>query len=89
VSRREIFLEAADVALPLVEHELVAKRWTEPSALPRMSVGGLATHLAGQVVSAHAALAAPSAASRETRCRCSSTTSARSGWRRASTTSPT
>ncbi|QNN54197.1 maleylpyruvate isomerase N-terminal domain-containing protein [Nocardioides mesophilus] len=66
MSRREIFVEAADVALPLVEHELVAKRWTEPSALPRMSVGALATHLAGQVVSAHAALAAPSAASRET-----------------------
>lgn len=66
MSRREIFVEAAEAALPVIEHELVAKRWDEPSALPLMSVGGLATHLAGQVVTAHAAFASPAAASRDT-----------------------
>ncbi len=66
MSRREVFVEAAETALPVIEHELVAKHWDQPSALPRMSIGALATHLAGQVVSAHAAFASPAAASRET-----------------------
>jgi hypothetical protein len=58
--RRAAFLKAADVAVEVIRHDRVAERWREPSALPKMSVGALANHLAVQVVSAHAtASAAP------------------------------
>lgn len=63
MSRRTAFLEAADITVELLRHQRVADRWIEPSALPKMSVGALANHLAVQVVSAHAAAAAPSALS--------------------------
>jgi len=50
--RDEAFLLAADAVLDLVGRPQVAARWSEPSALPRMSVGGLAVHLGNQVVRA-------------------------------------
>ncbi len=65
MSRREVFLEAAELVVPLFGHEQVAARWSEPSALTGLSVGALATHLAGQVVSVHAAGTVPSASSRD------------------------
>lgn len=52
MSRDDAFLVAADAALALVDLPQVAARWTEPSALPRLSVGGLAVHLGNQVVRA-------------------------------------
>lgn len=51
-SRDDAFLQAADTVLTLVDLPEVAARWAEPSALPRMSVGGLAVHLGNQVVRA-------------------------------------
>ncbi len=63
--RRDAFFAVADLVVPLVEDERVNEAWLKPSALPQMSVGGLATHLAGQVVSVHAAVAAPVASSVE------------------------
>lgn len=45
------FLEIADSALGLIQEPAVAARWDQPSALPEMTVGALACHLAGQVFS--------------------------------------
>jgi hypothetical protein len=59
VSRRAAFLKAARVAVDLIKQQPVAERWSEQSALPKMSVGALANHLAVQVVSAHATASAP------------------------------
>lgn len=42
------FLTAAAVAADLTAQEAVAQRWTQPSVLPRMSVGALACHLESQ-----------------------------------------
>jgi hypothetical protein len=53
------FPVAASIALELVRRPEVRERWTEPSALPHLSVGGLACHLARQVV--HAATLLPMA----------------------------
>lgn len=44
------FLSAASTSLHLVRSREVADRWTEPSALPKMSVGALACHLGRQSV---------------------------------------
>ncbi len=44
------FVHAAGVSLDLLRHPEVAQRWSEPSALPRMSVGALACHLGRQTV---------------------------------------
>lgn len=47
---RVAFLDAADSALTLLREPAVAARWSEPSALPELSVAGLAAHLAHQVL---------------------------------------
>jgi len=50
--RDDAFLEAADAVLALVDLPEVAARWSEPSALAGLGVGGLAVHLGNQVVRA-------------------------------------
>jgi hypothetical protein len=55
---RDQYLLAARTALALLEEGAVAKAWTEPSALAGFTVGGLAAHLAQQLTSITAALAA-------------------------------
>lgn len=50
------YLVAAGSTLPLIGRVPVVNRWAEPSALAEMSVGGLAAHLASQVLSVHAAV---------------------------------
>lgn len=50
------FLLAGASALELIGRVEVVHRWSEPSALPQMSVGALAAHLASQVLSVHAAV---------------------------------
>lgn len=42
---RGIFFSAAEVAAGVLRSPAVAARWTEPSALPGLTVGGLAGHL--------------------------------------------
>ncbi|MEE1927148.1 maleylpyruvate isomerase N-terminal domain-containing protein [Streptomyces sp. TRM 70351] len=56
---REDFLSTARSAAGLVRAPEVAGAWESPSALPGFSVGGLAGHLAYQVLSVPEALAAP------------------------------
>jgi uncharacterized protein (TIGR03083 family) len=56
---RSEFLTVARSALALLRDPAVAAAWAEPSALPGFSVGGLAGHLAYQVLSLPEALAAP------------------------------
>lgn len=46
---RTSYLAAAREAAELAASPAVAQAWQEPSALPRMSVGALASHLTGQV----------------------------------------
>jgi hypothetical protein len=46
------FLSAASTSLHLIRSREVSDRWTEPSALPKMSVGALACHLGRQAVRA-------------------------------------
>jgi Mycothiol maleylpyruvate isomerase N-terminal domain len=53
------YLAAADSALALLEQPNVGSRWTQPSALPDFTVGGLAGHLARQFLSVTEALAGP------------------------------
>jgi hypothetical protein len=57
-SIRDQYRTAARTALALVEDAAVVKAWTEPSALAGFTVGGLAAHLAQQITSVTAALAA-------------------------------
>jgi hypothetical protein len=45
------FLDAAAVTLALLREPEVAERWDDPSALEQMTIGALADHLGGQVVS--------------------------------------
>ena len=52
MTRDDAFLLAADAVLDLVDLPEVAVRWSQPSALPRLTVGGLAVHLGNQVVRA-------------------------------------
>jgi hypothetical protein len=56
---RNDFLTAARSAADLVRDSRVAAAWTRPSALPEFSVGGLAAHLAFQVLALPDVLAAP------------------------------
>ena len=56
---RQAYLEAADAAVELLREPEVAERWDEPSALDRLSVGGLAAHLATQIVRVSEALEEP------------------------------
>jgi uncharacterized protein (TIGR03083 family) len=60
MSRAESYLVAATSAAELAADPVVARRWTEPSALPGFTVGGLAEHLAGQVFSVAKAMNEPS-----------------------------
>jgi hypothetical protein len=53
------FLAAARSAQSLLAEPAVAAAWSEPSALPEMSVGGLAAHVAFQVLSVRPVLTAP------------------------------
>jgi hypothetical protein len=50
---------AAEAGLDLIRDERVAARWNEPSALAKMTIGGLAAHLASQTLSVPVALAEP------------------------------
>jgi uncharacterized protein (TIGR03083 family) len=56
---RADFLAAARVAADLLRTEAVAAAWTQPSALPKFSVGGLAGHLAFQVLAIPRIIVAP------------------------------
>jgi len=46
---RSAFLATAEVALDLVRDRSVTARWSQPSALPGFTTGGLAAHLADQI----------------------------------------
>jgi uncharacterized protein (TIGR03083 family) len=50
MTRREAFVDAARTAQSLLAHPAVAARWSEPSACEGFTVGGLAAHLATQVL---------------------------------------
>jgi hypothetical protein len=52
------FLVAADSAVVLLGGVEVVQRWSDPSALPGMTVGALAAHLGSQVLHVHAAVTA-------------------------------
>ncbi|MBM0232185.1 maleylpyruvate isomerase N-terminal domain-containing protein [Micromonospora sp. STR1_7] len=51
---------AASIALDLIRRPEVSEQWSNPSALPHMSVGALACHLGRQAVRAAELLPAPS-----------------------------
>jgi hypothetical protein len=53
---RLAFLDAATSAATLLSDRAVAAGWSRPSALAGFSVGGLATHLAGQVTNVEGTL---------------------------------
>lgn len=53
-----LFLQAAAVVAPLLRSEVLAERWSTPSALPEFQVSGLAGHLARAVFNVEAYLAA-------------------------------
>ncbi|MDG4781154.1 maleylpyruvate isomerase N-terminal domain-containing protein [Micromonospora sp. WMMD961] len=53
------FPTAASIALDLIRRPEVTERWLEPSALPHLSVGGLACHLGRQAVRAAELLPMP------------------------------
>jgi len=55
------YLTAASSALSLLTEPAVTATWSLPSALPELTVGGLAAHLAYQVSSVPTILAAPPA----------------------------
>ncbi len=54
---RELYLSVADTAAELLGAPEIADRWHQPSALAKLSVQGLAGHLAGQVFFIPAVLA--------------------------------
>ncbi|WP_236655555.1 maleylpyruvate isomerase N-terminal domain-containing protein [Streptacidiphilus carbonis] len=56
---RELYLSVADTAARLLAAPEVADRWRRPSSLAKLSVQGLAGHLAGQVFFVPAVLADP------------------------------
>lgn len=56
---RQAYLDAAQTALALLGDPAVEARWDEPSALEAFTVGGLAGHLAGQVLGVPDVLATP------------------------------
>lgn len=58
-STRDDFLSTARTAADLLREPAVAAAWRDPSALMKFSVGGLAGHLAYQVLAVQAALAEP------------------------------
>ncbi|MFY1615056.1 maleylpyruvate isomerase N-terminal domain-containing protein [Micromonospora sp. WMMD736] len=54
------FPVAASIALDLIRRPEVSEQWSRPSALPHLSVGGLACHLGRQAVRAAELLPTPS-----------------------------
>lgn len=54
----DAYLDAAEVALNLLRQPPVVAGWSQPSALPGFTIGGLAAHLAGQVTLAERVLRA-------------------------------
>lgn len=52
----DAYMHAATSAATLVADPAVAAAWSAPSALPAMSVGGLAAHLTNQIIAAAQAL---------------------------------
>jgi hypothetical protein len=62
VTVRAAYLVAAESALHLLRRPEVAVNWAAPSALAEFSVGGLAAHLAHQVLSVPALLDGPAPA---------------------------
>jgi hypothetical protein len=56
---RDAYLSAADTAIELLGRPEVAALWPRPSALAQWSVGGLAAHLAGQVLTVARVLDVP------------------------------
>ena len=56
---RELYLTAAGEAVQLLATPQVAAAWADPSALEKLSVQGLAGHLAGQIFVVSDLLAAP------------------------------
>lgn len=56
---RDAYLAAADRAVALLSREEVAAGWARPSALDQWTVGGLAAHLAGQVLTVQRLLELP------------------------------
>ncbi|WP_109506135.1 maleylpyruvate isomerase N-terminal domain-containing protein [Nocardioides speluncae] len=58
-STRDDFLSTARSAADLLRDPAVAAAWSDPSALEKFSVGGLAGHLAYQVLAVPPALAEP------------------------------
>lgn len=56
---RELYLSVADTAAKLLAAPEVADGWHQPSALAKLSVQGLAGHLAGQVFFIPTVLAEP------------------------------
>jgi uncharacterized protein (TIGR03083 family) len=56
---RDDFLSVARSGAELLRAPAVAAAWSSPSALPKFSVGGLAGHLAYQILSAQQALTGP------------------------------
>ena len=60
---RDAFLSSAATAGTLLREPALAARWSQPSALADLSVGGLARHLANQVTHAVPLLAADPGAS--------------------------
>jgi hypothetical protein len=63
VTTRQDYLDAAEVAVSLLGDPAVAAAWAERSALPKLSVGGLAAHLARQITRVVEVLDAPAATS--------------------------
>jgi hypothetical protein len=57
--QRRAFLDAAAIAVDLLADPAIADRWTEPSALTGLTVGGLAGHLARQFNQVVEAVEAP------------------------------
>ena len=55
-SIRPAFLDAASSAAVLLADPAVARDWSRPSSLEKLSVGGLAAHLGSQVLNVSAAL---------------------------------
>lgn len=62
MSARRDFLESADAARVLLAHPEAARRWSDSSALPEMSVGSLCGHLLRSVATVQQYLSEPAVA---------------------------
>lgn len=56
---RSLYLDAARAAAGLIADPKVAAAWGDPGALPKMTVGGIAEHLAVQILSVPEVIAEP------------------------------